>query len=311
MTNQAPQQAQSDPWETWEREGFEQLEKFRGWVKQGYWSQGDFGIQLCLRVGVEIVQLPIDQQGVTETILFYSIGGKSDFQLAGDPIYNDKNEQVGYTDLWSPSSAQSGQQPGFVKTSKFWMLVRRCIDIKAGIGQKGDPTNSQVWNGLHVDWEREAVEYKNLDTSYVTLPVLQGVQQAAPVSAPMNGTVPMAASSMAAPAPTSSATPAPVASAPMAAPAPVSEPSAPVAPSTPAIDWASLETAGWPKYVESVVRGEQVLQAKTKCQRDANISGNSTVMTAIFQGGMLDWMAENGWLVVAGDGTYGSGSKVS
>lgn len=300
----------SDPWEQYEREGFNKLESFRGRVRQAYWSppsSEDFGIQLVLDVNVDFVQAPVEAQGQTTTRLYYSLGRKNDFQVS-DLIYAEDGTCLGGTTLYSPSSQASGVEAGFTKTSKFWMLVRRSIDIRAGVSQRGSIFDARVWNDLHADWVLEPVEYKSrtIEDSDITLPKALASQ----VAAPPQQMMPPPAMGVGAPQVTPMAPPAPMAMPPTPgmpapaaqaapAPAPVAQPAVP-APAGPIVDFDALVVGGWPAYLVSIIKGQPVAQAKTIVQRDPAASGNSVVMTAVFNGNMLETMVEQGWLTTDG-----------
>lgn len=313
MTNQ------NDPWGQYAREGFANLEKYRAAVDKAWFQQGDFGIQLVLRQAVDFVEAPVEQAGVKQTMLFYSMGSKADFQLAGEPVYNDKNDIVGYTDIWSPSAQAKGEEPGIVKTTKFWMLAERVLQIGAArmIQERGKPTSSQIWVGFHADWVLEDITtYKNLDDQKITLPIaLASVMAAsAPVGAPVvqNGyaapspPTSMPPPQMAAPAPM--AAPVPQASVPAPAPAPTPAPTPVLAAApqqqSPVFNYESIEAAGWCKYIASIVRDKNIDDAQATIQHDPSTSGQSDVMNATFNGHLLGWMTERGWLIADPSGEY-------
>lgn len=314
MTNQQ-QTHVPDAWRRYEREGFEQLERWNGGVMKSYWALGkefqgqEPAIQLTLKMMVESVELPAEATNVKETTLWFGIGRSSSWQLAGDAVYDDKGIEVGRTELWSADPDKAG----FVKTVKFWELADRTATLPGGMDilTRGEPQNAKIWEGMRATWVRETRSGGGRIEDYtVTLPVMilpSGVSNVVPIA---NGVMPPSNNGQMTPpppqqmmAPVPSVAPTPISAAPsiMAPPPPVQQ-----QPATP--DYEALFGVAWIQYVASVVRNKPMIQGPSECMRDGNIQGQSAIMEAIDKGNMLGWMADNNYLKVDG-ANYAVGEK--
>lgn len=222
---------------------------------------GEYGVQLKLTFRVDRVEDPIDAEVPQNYSRFYSIGSNknSKWQITN----NGQN-------LWHPD-----EDAIWVRSSKFGMLIQRCIDINAPIiSQPLPPTDTRAWANLDGIWADEEIEYKGLESTTGTFPVqIFGQGQPAPAYQ--------------APTPQVAAPPQVNGN---AAPPPMATP--PPAPAASYVDfkahWGANEP-NWSSYIKSLIQGKDRESARSALMSDSFCQSDSVLTTALADGSFFEW----------------------